>query len=117
MKFVVATMGLVLAAGIALGAPPPGASGDPALASWFRSLTDYRGIGCCSEADCREVQYRIRGAAFEVFIDRKAFGATAPNDWVEVQPQAILPRENPLGVGVACYYGGFVHCFVQGGAS
>ena len=116
MRFVIAAA-VVFAVGSALGAPPPGAPGDPALAGWYRSLTDYRGIGCCSEADCREVSYRMHGAAFEIFVDRKTFGRDAPDDWVEVPAHAILPRENPTGVGVACYYGGRVHCFVQGGAS
>src|SRR5262249_38392205 len=47
--------------------PPDGA--DPALAPWFRSLTQPgTHQPCCSLADCRTVQYRIVGDHFQAYI-------------------------------------------------
>lgn len=101
----------------ARSAPPLGVDPESSASGWYRSLKDARGTGCCDEADCRRVAYRVISGVFEVFIDRKTFGRGAPNAWVPVPPEAVLPRENPTGEGVACYYGGIVHCFVQAGAT
>jgi hypothetical protein len=101
-------------AGPSVGAPPPGADPDSPIAGWFRSLSDKQGVGCCSEADCRRVEYRTRSGSFEVFVDRRTFGASAPDAWVAVPSDAILTRENPTGEGVACFYAGRIRCFVQG---
>jgi len=98
-------------------APPAGA--DPALAPWFQSLGQPEtGYPCCSIADCRPVQSRTTADHFEVFIDRKSFGADAPNAWVRVPAENILHRkDNPLGEPVACWYINEVRCFVQGSAA
>jgi hypothetical protein len=104
----------VLIATLASGAPPPGADPDSPIAGWFRSLSDRQGVGCCSVADCRRVDYRTRAGGFEVFVDRRTFGAAAPDAWVAVPSDAILTRENPTGEGVACFYAGRIRCFVQG---
>jgi hypothetical protein len=89
------------------------------LAPWFQSLGQPEtGYPCCSIADCRTVQSRARGDHFEVFIDRKSFGADAPDAWVAVPPENILRRkDNPLGEPVACWYAHQVRCFVQGTAA
>jgi hypothetical protein len=99
-----------------IGAPPPGSDPGSPIAAWFRSLSDRQGVGCCSVADCRRVEYRARSGHFEVFVDRRSFGASAPDAWVAVPADAIVTRENPTGEGVACFYAGRVRCFVQGNA-
>lgn len=98
----------------AFAAPPAGA--DPALGPWFQSLAQPEtGYPCCSIADCRTVRYRASVDHFEAFIDRRSFGADAPDAWVSVPPWHVLHRQdNPTGEGVACWYNGEVRCFVEG---
>lgn len=104
---------LLLLAAPAYAAPPAGSDGS--LAPWFQSLrSPATDILCCSEADCRQVENRIRGDHFQVFVDRKSFGDRAPNAWVDVPSTAIIHgRDNPTGEAIACFYGGEVKCFVQ----
>jgi hypothetical protein len=94
--------------------PPPGSDGS--LAPWFQSLAQpYTGYPCCSVADCRTVQYRAVADHFEAFIDRRTFGADAPDDWVPVPPSNVLHRkDNPTGEAVVCWYNGEIRCFVEG---
>ena len=89
------------------------------LAPWFQSLGQPdTGYPCCSIADCRTVQSRTRGDHFEVFIDRKTFGESAPDAWVAVPPESVIRRkDNPLGEPVACWHLNEVRCFVQGTAA
>src|SRR5277367_3081477 len=89
-------------AALALAKPPPGADGS--LAPWFQSLAQpYTGYPCCSVADCRTVQYRAVADHFEAFIDRRTFGADAPDSWVPVPPSNVLHRkDNPTGEAVVC---------------
>jgi hypothetical protein len=98
----------------AFAAPPAGA--DLTLAPWFQSLAQPQtGYPCCSIADCRTVQYRATADHFEAYIDRRSFGADAPDTWVSVPPWHVLHRlDNPTGEGVACWYNGEVRCFVEG---
>ncbi len=105
---------LLGAAAPAFAKPPPGA--DLSLAPWYQSLAQpYTGYPCCSVADCRPVQYRTVGDHFEAFIDRRSFGADAPEAWVRVPPWNVLHRrDNPTGEAVACWYNGEIRCFVEG---
>ena len=94
----------------ALAAPPEGA--DPALAPWYRSLTQP-GTGwlCCSIADCRPVVTRERDGKLEAFIDRKAF-PDGTDEWVEVPEKVILHgKDNPTGEPVACWFEQAIRCF------
>jgi hypothetical protein len=102
---------------LAQARPPAGA--DMSLAPWFQSLGQpLTGYPCCSIADCRAVQSRTNGDHFEVFIDRKTFGADAPDAWVAVPPDNILHRrDNPVGEPIACWFMNEVRCFVQGSAA
>ncbi|MBV9250516.1 MAG: hypothetical protein JO227_14870 [Acetobacteraceae bacterium] len=103
---------------LAHAAPPEGA--DPKLAPWFQSLRQPgTGASCCNLADCRRVQYRIRGDHFQAFIG-SAFPrwTRAPYDWVDVPNKNVLHRQdNPTGEGVACWRDGEVICFVEGNTS
>jgi hypothetical protein len=61
------------------------------------------------------VQYRAVADHFEAFIDRRTFGADAPDDWVPVPPSNVLHRrDNPTGEAVVCWYNGEIRCFVEG---
>ena len=52
----------------AFGRPPPGGGNGP-LATWFQSLMQpSTGISCCSEADCRGVDWRVVGEHYEVYL-------------------------------------------------
>ncbi len=105
---------LLGATALALAKPPPGADGS--LAPWYQSLAQPNtGYPCCSVADCRTVQYRAVADHFEAFIDRRTFGADAPDDWVPVPPSNVLHRkDNPTGEAVVCWYNGEIRCFVEG---
>lgn len=103
--------------GAAVARPPPGA--DPSLAPWFRSLKQpANGFGCCSDADCRTVDYRINGDHYEVFIKRGDDAESFPagtDKWVTVPPDTILRHiSNPTGRAVACWIPPVgVLCFVE----
>jgi hypothetical protein len=99
----------------ARAAPPDGA--DPALAPWFKSLSQPRtNQPCCDMADCRTVKYRITGDHFEAFIGNEfPRWSNPPRDWVNVPNENVLHRtDNPTGEGVACWFQGQVLCFVEG---
>lgn len=92
-------------AGAAIAAPPENA--DPALAPWYESLTQPEtGLGCCSIADCREVESRLVGDHYEALIRDR---------WMIVPPERILEHTpNPTGRAVACWrprQG--IRCFVR----
>jgi hypothetical protein len=108
-------LGALLGAAHAARAAPP-ANADQSLAPWFQSLAQPEtGYPCCSIADCRTVRYRTAADHFEAFIDRRSFGADAPDAWVAVPPSHVLRRQdNPTGEAVACWYNGEVRCFVAG---
>jgi hypothetical protein len=104
---------LLGATALSFAKPPPGADGS--LAPWYQSLAQpYTGYPCCSVADCRTVQYRAVADHFEAFIDRRTFGADAPDDWIPVPPSNVLHRkDNPTGEAVVCWYNGEIRCFVE----
>lgn len=93
------------------GARPP-ENADPALAPWFEGLRAENGSSCCSQSDCRPVDYRIADAHYEALIGSQ-FEVDPPR-WVAVPEARILKRaENPVGRAVACWtpYTGIL-CFV-----
>lgn len=100
---------------------PPGA--DPALAPWFHSLKiPGTSVGCCDEADCRPVDARkMRDGHWQAFVDKKTFGDTAPDAYVDIPESAMTHRtDNPLVRAVLCWYkiGGRGHhlkCFTEPG--
>lgn len=87
-------------------APPPGSPQADELAPFAGWITNLKnpttGQGCCSMADCRAVQYRIRGDSYEAFIGRDVFDR-APDAWVKVPDSVILHRPNPTGLAIACW--------------
>jgi len=102
---------------VAPGQSAPPDRADPALAPWFRSLSQPEtNRPCCDVADCRTVRYRIAGDHFQAFIGGEfPRWSNAPHDWVDVPNANVLHRtDNPTGEGVACWFGGQVICFVEG---
>ena len=96
--------------------PPPGAH-DPAISKWFRDQKQPgTGYICCSIADGRPVVTRSVGGHLEAFVDRKSFGPSAPNAWLEI-PENVIIRgiENPNGEPILFFYQGEIRCFVDGG--
>lgn len=85
---------LLLLAGSALAAPPQNA--DPALAPWYRSLLQPgTEMSCCSLADCRPTEYRIKSDHYEALIG---------GSWLAVPPDKILQRtDNPTGHAIVCW--------------
>lgn len=110
-----AAIGVYLLLAAAHAAPPAGTDPNSPVARWYRSLTEpSTGYGCCSVSDCRVVNARTVGTHWEVFIDKATFGDTAPDAWVAVADDAVLPPQpNPEGEPVACWHGGEVHCLVR----
>jgi hypothetical protein len=92
-KWAVLAVTLLLASAAA-AQPPPNA--DPALAPWFRSLLQPgTTISCCSLADCRPTEYRIKADHYEAMVGGK---------WLEVPPDKILQRtDNPTGHAIVCW--------------
>lgn len=74
--------------------PPQNA--DPALAPWFQGLRQPgTGVSCCSIADCRPTEYRIKSDHYEVLIEER---------WLIVPPDKILQRmDNPTGRAIVCW--------------
>lgn len=108
MKFAVmvacAAMGIFAAA--AEAHPPAGA--DMSLAPWFQSLRQPgTGMSCCSIADCRPTDFRIRNGQYQAMIG---------GEWRPVPPSAVLRRtDNPTGRAVVCYTPYFgIMCFIRG---
>ena len=96
-------------------AQPP-ANADPELAPFYHGLTlpgQNQGY-CCSAADCRSVVAEWRNGHWEVFIDKKTYGESAPNDWRSVPDSKISPdpdvSKKPEGA-TACWYQNEVRCF------
>jgi hypothetical protein len=87
-------------------APPTGSDPNSEIGRWFQSLQNSKGEICCSIADCRRpYAWRQTGRGYQV-----QEGNGAP--WLDVPPENILRRENPLGDAIACIVGGRVRCFV-----
>jgi hypothetical protein len=96
-----AAVALVWACAYALGRPPENA--DPEYAPWFQSLRAKNGGGCCSQSDCRAVEYRIAADHYEVLIG-KQFGDEVEPHWEAVPPESVLQKhDNPTGRAIACW--------------
>jgi hypothetical protein len=78
----------------AAAAPPQNA--DPALAPWYRSLLQPgTTVSCCSLADCRPTDYRIKADHYEALVG---------GHWLAVPPDKILQRtDNPTGHAIICW--------------
>lgn len=104
-----------LAVRAGFGAPPPGADPNSPIARWVRQLETPEGWSCCSVADCRPVHVRLLpGGRWQAFIDRRSFGTTAPDAWVDVPNDIVRgtkkPGPAPNGTPWACWYAGVVRC-------
>jgi hypothetical protein len=102
---IVAAM-LASLSGSAIAHPPPNA--DLRFAPWFESLRQPgTGMSCCSMADCRPTEFRVRGNHYQALVMGK---------WEDVPPSAVLQQtNNPTGRAIVCYtpYRGIM-CFVRG---
>src|SRR5271165_5613726 len=78
VKPIATTLGLLLTVSAA-AAPPQNA--DPALAPWYRSLLQPgTTVSCCSLADCRPTEYRIKSDHYEALVG---------GNWLAVPPDKI----------------------------
>jgi hypothetical protein len=109
---------VLLLAGVARAAPPPGADPDGALAHWYRGLKNGVGGSCCDVADCRHRPVRIGQGGYEVLVPRVGPQGTLETDgtWIAVPQDKILPnRDNPTGEPVTCWSPWLgVMCFIDG---
>jgi len=113
-----AVAALLIVVGIAAqhrdAAARPPENADTSLAPWFNSLRDpVNGVGCCSQADCRPVEYRLAAGHYEALIGRQF---DVPKEhWEAVDPERILERtDNPTGRAIACWVPGIgVLCFIR----
>ena len=94
-------------------APPPPASPDAAALgpykAWIEAQPTPHGGSCCSEADGREVDYRVRDGHYEVrFVHPEDIADRPPvsGRWYPVPDEAVLRSANPAGVGIAWWYPG-----------
>lgn len=95
----------------AIADPPPGTDLNSTISNWYHSLKNAKGEQCCGPADCRGVQIRFKELGVEAFIDKRTFGPTAPDDWVQPAAPALINREdNPTGRSVGCWYNGELRC-------
>ena len=108
-------VGVLLGLAAAAEARPP-ENADPALAPWFQSLHSAEGGLCCSEADCRPVEYRMTEDHYEVLIGRQ-YGPDVEEHWEDVPAESVLQKtDNPTGHAIACwtpYTQPRVICFVR----
>lgn len=105
----------------ALAAPPAIGSDDHQILSphgpWVRSLTvPGSNASCCDESDCRPVDARRGPNGWQVRW-RPGQLPGAPTEWTDVPESAVLVRDNPTGIPIACWYGGAVRCFVPASAT
>ena len=108
---------LVALGGAARAAPPENA--DPALAPWFQSLevpgTNHS--SCCSQSDCRPVDYRVDNDYYEAILTPEQFARAGimQSRWIRVPFDRILQRvDNPTGKAILCWQPGTgVLCFVR----
>src|SRR5690348_10203276 len=98
-------------------APPENA--DPTLAPWFQSLevpgTNHS--SCCSQSDCRPVDYRVINDYYEALLTPEQFARAGvmQSRWIRVPYDRILQRvDNPTGKAILCWQPGTgVLCFIR----
>jgi hypothetical protein len=118
--FIVLLVAVVMLLPVSIGtvrAQPP-ESADPTLAPWFQSLQipGMSHISCCSQSDCRPVDYRIYGDYYEALLTPEQFGRAVPQpQWIPVPFDRVLQRvDNPTGKAILCWQpGNGVLCFVR----
>lgn len=80
---------------------------SPSQREWVESLKSPAGELCCFDADGYNVDWRSKGATYEVYHDGK---------WTVVPPSAVLTVINRIGVPRAWFrLDGSVRCFLPGG--
>ena len=115
---VLLALAVLIAGAVPLRAAPP-ENVDPALAPWFQSLevpgTNHS--SCCSQSDCRPVDYRIEGDYYEALLTPEQFSRAGvlQQRWIPVPFDRILQRvDNPTGKAILCWQpGAGVLCFVR----
>jgi len=77
---IAAMLALLLIGALCHARPPENA--DPELAPWFRPLQAANGRLCCSQADCRPVEYRVSDDHYEVLIDEQHGDDVLTGKWL-----------------------------------
>lgn len=104
-----AIIAAMLLAHFAFGAPPAGSDPNSPMAAWYRSLKTPEGGSCCSEADCRPAEARLRDGGWEILAEDPARGVPV---WERVPDERVLRRENLDGRPIACRFAGRTLCFI-----
>jgi hypothetical protein len=115
---VIAALALVVALTAAARSAPP-ENADPTLAPWFQSLevpgTNHS--SCCSQSDCRPVDYRVINDYYEALLTPEQFARAGvmQSRWIRVPYDRILQRvDNPTGKAILCWQPGTgVLCFIR----
>lgn len=85
-------------------------------ADWVSTQHDLEGRWCCSLADGRIADARIRNGHWQArILHPETVGADAgpvPLGWVDVPPERVLHVPNPTGYPILWIYGGKAQCFV-----
>lgn len=101
---------------VILAAAPPGSDPNSDIAHWYQGLKTPSNpdFSCCGQdTDCRPTDYRTSHGPREVFISKKTFGPSAPDDWVVVPETAILHHhDNPTGEAIVCWFLNHIICYI-----
>ncbi len=101
-------------ASAAFAAPPDPGSDDWNVMlpyqEWIQGQHDNLGRSCCSIADGRPVDVRIRDGHWEVHITKQHF-PDEDDRWVGVPDEKVIRSANPTGVPIVWFSWGRVLCF------
>jgi len=96
---------LLVLSSAASSAPP--VNGEGRFGDWFKSLRNDQGQSCCDLSDCRITKQRYSPNGYQAL--------TETGEWVDIPPDKILKRDNPIGEPVMCYLPARgVMCFIRG---
>lgn len=78
--------------------PPKGINPNSSISQWYRSLRSPDNYGCCSDADCRPVEFKFQDNEYSFLYYNKWYKIPK-----EKENMVILHnKNNPTGEAVAC---------------
>ena len=114
----VAALAMSVALAMPAGAAPPAVGSEDweilhPHAEWIQTLA-HNGLLCCSIADGRPVEARLRAGKWQVRW-RKDQLEGAPTEWTDVPEAVVMQTSNPIGVPIAFWWGKQIRCFIPPG--